>query len=99
VKPVTKTVPVTTITPVPKVDVGSRAAAVAPADDDAARRVVVIVGLGFGALLFFLALVVPATAVRFTVPGRTLMDHQTDVVLAGVATLALTAILFAVTAQ
>ncbi len=98
-KPVTKSVPVTTITPVTKVDVGARAAALAPADDDAARRVVVIVGLGFAALLFFLALVVPATAVRFTVPGRTLMDHQTDVVLAGVATLALTAILFAVTAQ
>lgn len=89
----------TTVAPLPKVDVGSRAAAVAPAAKDGARRVLVIVGLAFAAFLFFLAVTVPATAVRFTAAGRVLMDHQTDVVLAGVGTLLLTAILFAVTAQ
>jgi hypothetical protein len=37
---------------------------------------------------------VPATRIRFTGPGRIVMDRQTDLVLAGVATLLLTALLF-----
>ena len=49
------------------------------------------------ALLFFIVLAVPATAARFTPPGRVLMDHQTDLVLIGVAILLITALLFAVT--
>jgi hypothetical protein len=64
---------------------------------DALRRSLVIAGIGIAALLFLLVLAVPATAARFTPPGRVLMDHQTDLVLVGVAILLLTALLFAVT--
>jgi hypothetical protein len=64
---------------------------------DAIRRSLVIAGIGVAALLFLLVLTVPATAARFTPPGRVLMDHQTDLVLVGLAILLLTALLFAVT--
>jgi hypothetical protein len=47
--------------------------------------------------MFLLVVTVPATAARFTPPGRALMDHQTDLVLIGVALLLLTALLFYVT--
>jgi hypothetical protein len=40
---------------------------------------------------------VPATAARFTPPGRVLMDHQTDLLLIGIALLLLTALLFYLT--
>jgi hypothetical protein len=63
---------------------------------DALRRSVVIAALGLAAFLFLLVVMVPSTAARFTPPGRLLMDHQTDVVIAGVAVLLLAALLFAV---
>jgi hypothetical protein len=72
-------------------------AAVATNAADAARRSLIITGMGLAALLFLLVLAVPATTARFTPPGRVLMDHQTDLVLVGVAILVLTALLFAVT--
>jgi hypothetical protein len=72
-------------------------AATATNASDAVRRSLVISGIGLAALLFLLVLAVPATAARFTPPGRVLMDHQTDLVLVGVAILVLTALLFAVT--
>jgi hypothetical protein len=77
---------------------GAPTAAVTTADaSDAIRRSLVIAGFGLAALLFLLVLAVPATAARFTPPGRVLMDHQTDLVLVGVAVLLLTALVFAVT--
>jgi hypothetical protein len=76
---------------------GVPTAAVATNASDAIRRSLVITGMGLAALLFLLVLAVPATAARFTPPGRVLMDHQTDLVLVGVAILLLTALLFAVT--
>ena len=76
---------------------GVPTAAVTTNASDALRRSLVIAGIGIAALLFLLVLAVPATAVRFTPPGRVLMDHQTDLVLVGVAILLLTALLFAVT--
>jgi hypothetical protein len=76
---------------------GLPAASVATNEGDALRRSLVITGMGLAALLFFLVVFVPATAVRFTPPGRVLMDHQTDLVLVGVAILLLTALLFSVT--
>jgi hypothetical protein len=72
-------------------------AAVTTNASDPIRRSLVIAGIGIAALLFLLVLAVPATAARFTPPGRVLMDHQTDLVLVGVAVLLLTALLFAVT--
>jgi outer membrane biosynthesis protein TonB len=66
---------------------------------DAIRRSLVIAGIGLAALLFLLVLAVPATAARFTPPGRVLMDHQTDLVLVGVAILLVTALLFGITAN
>lgn len=87
--------PTTTIA---HINVSSPASAVtAPTSGDALRRLLVIAGIGFAALLFLIVLAVPATAARFTPPGRVVIDHQTDLVLAGVATLLLTALLFAVT--
>jgi len=76
---------------------GVPSAAVTTNASDAIRRSVVIAGIGLAALLFLLVLAVPASAARFTPPGRVLMDHQTDLVLIGVAVLLLTALLFAVT--
>jgi hypothetical protein len=67
------------------------------AGGDAVRRSITIAGVGLAAILFLLVLAVPATAARFTPPGRVLMDHQTDLLLVGIAVLLLTALLFAVT--
>ena len=86
-----------TTTTIPHVNLGSRTSAVTAAAGDSLRRMLVIGGIGFAALLFLVVLAVPATAARFTTPGRVVIDHQTDLVLAGVATLVLTALLFAVT--
>jgi hypothetical protein len=87
-----------TTTTIPQINVGTPAAAVtAPATSDALRRTLVIAGIGLAVLLFGIVLAVPATAARFTAPGRVVIDHQTDLVLAGLATLLLTALLFAVT--
>lgn len=85
-------------TTIPHINVGSPTAAVAaPANGQAIRRLLVIAGIGFAALLFLVVVTVPATGARFTTPGRVVIDHQTDLLLAGVATLLLTALLFAVT--
>ena len=73
------------------------AAAVTTDNGDAARQALLIGGLGVGALLFLLVFAVPATAARFTAPGRSVIDHRTDLMLTGVATLLLTAMLFLVT--
>lgn len=72
-------------------------ATVQTSQSDAVRRAFIISGMGLAALLFLIVVSVPATAVRFTPPGRVVMDHQTDLVLTGIAVLALTALLFAVT--
>jgi hypothetical protein len=76
---------------------GVPTAAVAPSGSDDLRRTIVIAAVGLAALLFLLVLAVPATAARFTPPGRVLMDHQIDLVLVGAARLLLTALLFAIT--
>lgn len=76
---------------------GVSTAAVAPSGRDDVRRPIVIAAIGLAALLFLLVLAVPATAARFTPPGRVLMDHQIDLVLVGAALLLLTALLFAIT--
>jgi hypothetical protein len=76
---------------------GVPTAAVATNGSDALRRSLVIAGIGLAALLFLLVVTVPATAARYTPPGRVLMDHQTDLVLVGVGLLLLTALLFYVT--
>ena len=73
------------------------AAAVPKNGADAVRRGFVIGGTGMAALLFLLVVAIPATAMRFSAPGRVVMDHQTDLVLTGIATLLLTALLFLVT--
>lgn len=72
-------------------------AAVATNATDAVRRSLIITGMGLAAILFLLVFAVPATGARFTPPGRVLMDHQTDLVLVGIAILVLTALLFAIT--
>jgi hypothetical protein len=64
---------------------------------DAVRRSLTIAGVGLAAILFLLVLAIPSTAARFTPPGRVLMDHQTDLLLVGIAVLLLTGLLFAVT--
>ena len=91
--PQPKPQPVPTIAPI---QTGAETAAI-PTSGDGVRRSLVIAGVGLAALLFLLVVTIPATAARFTAPGRVVMDHQTDLVLAGVATLLLTALLLAVT--
>jgi hypothetical protein len=78
---------------------GVPAASVSTDETDQIRRTLVITGVGIAGLLFLLVVVVPATAARFTAPGRIVMDHQTDFVLAGIALLVLTALLFAATGR
>jgi hypothetical protein len=63
---------------------------------DAVRRWLTIAGVGLAAILFLLVIALPSTAARFTPPGRVLMDHQTDLLLVGIAVLLLTGVLFAV---
>lgn len=99
-KPVPTPQPQTTPAPAPiqHVNLGSPTAAVtATGAADSLRRMLVIAGIGAAALLFLIVLAVPATEVRFTAPGRVVTDHQIDLVLAGVATLLLTAVVFALT--
>ena len=85
-------------TPIVHINVGSPTAAVTTgASGDSARHLLVIGGMGFAALLFLIVLTVPSTPVRFTAPGRVVIDHQADLVLTGIATLLVTALLFAVT--
>ena len=76
---------------------GVPTAAVTTNGTDSLRRSLVIAGIGLAALLFLLVVTVPATAARYTPPGRVLMDHQTDLVVIGVALLLLSVLLFAVT--
>jgi hypothetical protein len=71
---------------------------VTPVGGNASRSTFVIVGLAMAVLLFFAALAVPSRAFRWTTVGRALVHQQTNLVLAGIATLALTAIAFALTA-
>lgn len=68
-----------------------------PTGDPLLARVFFIGGMTFAAFLFLLAAAVPGTPVRFTAPGRLVMAHQTDLVLAGIAALLLTAMLFLLT--
>jgi hypothetical protein len=97
-KPVPEVQVQPTTTTIPHINVGSPTAAVTnPTSGDSLGRALVLAGIGFAALLFLIVLAVPATAARFTAPGRVVIDHQTDLVLAGIATLLLTGLLFAVT--
>ncbi len=76
---------------------GVPTAAVAATGSDVVRSPLVILGIALAAMLFLLVVTVPSTAARFTAPGRVLMDHQTHLVLLGVAVLLLSALLFALT--
>jgi hypothetical protein len=76
---------------------GVPAAAVTTNQGDQARKTAVIGATTLAALIFLLVVTVPATRARFTGPGRMVMDHQTDLVLAGVTVLVLAAIVFALT--
>jgi len=84
--------------PLPHLQIGAKTAAVTSSGSPI-RRVLVIIGLAITAFFFALVAAVPATEARFTVAGRVVMNHQTDLVLAGVATLLLTAMLFLVTGR
>jgi len=74
---------------------GVPAAAIATNGSDVARSPLVISGMVLAALLFLLVVTVPSTAARYTPAGRVVMDHQTQLVLAGVALLVVAALLFA----
>jgi hypothetical protein len=91
-----------TLTPKPQgsvkaadvVHVAGVPAAVATNQTDDLKRAAVITGIGLAALLFLLVVLVPASAVRFTAPGRVVMDHQTDLIFAGLVLLVLAALFF-----
>jgi hypothetical protein len=79
---------------------GIPAAVVTSASEgNALTRAIAISGTGIAALLFLFVLTLPAMAVRYTGPGRVLMDHQLDLVLTGFALLLATALLFALTGR
>lgn len=76
---------------------GVPTAAAAATGSDVVHSPLVIFGIALAAILFLLVVTVPSTAARFTPPGRVLMDHQSDLVLLGLAVLLVTALLFALT--
>jgi hypothetical protein len=86
-----------TPTVVPAVLVGAERTLETSAGDPVFARLFFIAGMTFAALLLLLAAAVPETPVRFTAPGRVVMHHQTDLVLAGIGTLLLTAMLLLIT--
>jgi hypothetical protein len=73
------------------------AAAVTTDASDALQRSLVITGTGLAALLFLLVVTAPSTVARRTPAGRVVLDHQLDLLLAGVALLLLAALLFTIT--
>lgn len=79
-----------------RIHIGAQTTLVTPARDSP-RRGFVIAGIGLAALLFLLVVAVPSSAARFTTAGRAVVDHQSGLVLAGVVTLFLTALFFALT--
>jgi hypothetical protein len=85
-----KSADATEIAPVP-------VSSAAPRSGDGARSAFVLAGVGLAALLFFVVWATPTTPARFTQAGRAVMDHQTELVLTGVGTLLLTAMLFLLT--
>jgi hypothetical protein len=78
---------------VARIHIGPQTAAVTPSTDE--ERSLVIAGLAVAVLLFLLVVAVPSTGARFTAPGRVVMGHQIDLVLAGAADLLVTGIVFA----
>jgi hypothetical protein len=54
-------------------------------------------GVALAALLFFIVWAVPTTPARYTHAGRVVIDHQVDLLLAGVGTLLVTAMVFLLT--
>jgi hypothetical protein len=66
----------------------------APTGHDAAA-VFLLVGLLFGALLLTMVILVPASAARFTLPGRVVIQHQLDLAILGLAMMMLTLLVYA----
>jgi uncharacterized integral membrane protein len=64
---------------------------------DAGRRAFVIAGLGIALLLLLMVATVPVTSARFTWAGRAVMEHQADLLLAGITALLVTAVVFFLT--
>ena len=90
--------PLTSVTtaPVARVRIGAETASVTSADDHA-RRLLVTTGLALAAFFFLLVMTVSATGLRLTMAGRVVMDHQADLLIAGIATLLMMATVFLVT--
>ena len=80
--------PLTSVTPasVARVRIGAETASATSADDHA-RRLLVTTGLALAAFFFLLVMTVSATGLRLTMAGRVVMDHQADLLIAGIATL------------
>jgi hypothetical protein len=57
--------------------------------------VFLLVGLLFGALLLTIVILVPASAARFTLPGRVVIQHQLDLAILGLAMVMLTLLVYA----
>ena len=60
-----------------------RTAIASSAPRDHVAVVFLLVGLLFGALLMTIAILVPASAARFTLPGRVVRQHQSDLKILG----------------
>ena len=64
---------------------------------DTDRRAFVIAGLVVASLLLLIPIALPAMGARFTSVGRAVREHQTDLLLAGIALLLETAVVFLLT--
>ena len=62
-----------------------RTGLVSPATGGNAGRILLLAGFLLGALLVAIAMVLPAIAARFTLPGRVVIEHQMDLAILGVA--------------
>ena len=61
-----------------------------PATSGNVAEILLLVGFALGALLVAAAFVIPASAARFTSPGRVVIEHHVDLALVGIALAVLT---------
>ncbi len=73
-----------------------RTALASPATSGNVARIFLLAGFALGALLVTVAVVIPAGATRFTLPGgRAVIEHHVDLALLGIALAVLTGLVYA----
>jgi hypothetical protein len=72
-----------------------RTALASPATSGNVAEIFLLAVFALGALLVTVAMVIPASAARFTLPGRVVIEHQVDLAIFGIAVSAGTVLVYA----